>query len=255
MAAEKVRIVLQEITSLNIFANLLQAHICCLNGDHRPGLDCLSDEQIFPLLHAMDSESLLNCRRASPRLYRLVCDQQVWRQLLTGIEISSDRLEELLLFGKGPFEINGQKWDGGSVPELMPEVVKEAARRFANQLRTATEWDRTRVSVAIQGWGTEDTFEMDGNLLEGLGRVAEKVGAKFKIVVWNGGNFVFMAFMDTFKMISSHIAQQEEKVLSLKFNQVDAVFVGLLFPLMRASKEWSILNLNFDELDFLCRRQ
>ena len=54
-----------------------------------------------------------------------------------------------------------------------------------------------------------------------------------------------MAFMDTFKMISSHIAQQEEKVLSLKLNQVDAVFGGLLFPLMRASKEWSILNLNF----------
>ena len=40
-------------------------------------------------------------------------------------------------------------------------------------------------------------------------------------------------------------------MLSLKLNQVDADFGGLLFSLMRASKEWSILNLNFGHLDEL----
>ena len=49
--------------------------MCRLKEDHLPGFDCLSNEQILPLLLAMDPESILNCGRASPRLYKLVCTQ------------------------------------------------------------------------------------------------------------------------------------------------------------------------------------
>merc|ERR1711971_104059 len=52
-----------------------EAHIC--SSADQPGLECLSNEQILPILLALDPESLLNCGRASPRLYRLVCDKEV----------------------------------------------------------------------------------------------------------------------------------------------------------------------------------
>ena len=96
-----------------------QVHICPLDGDHQPGLDCLSDDQVIPLLLAMDPDTLLNCGRASKRLFALVCDRVVWRHLLRKTdEFSKEKLYELAVFGKK-----------GS-PEMMPEVVKEAARRI-----------------------------------------------------------------------------------------------------------------------------
>ena len=48
----------------------------------RVGLDQLSDDQVLPLLHAMDADTLLNCGKASERLFKLVCDREVWRHLL-----------------------------------------------------------------------------------------------------------------------------------------------------------------------------
>ena len=51
-----------------------------------PGLECLSDPQILPILFALDPDSLLSCGRANRRLNGLVCDQQVWKHLLKGID-------------------------------------------------------------------------------------------------------------------------------------------------------------------------
>ena len=84
-----------------IWNNLLQGHICPLPGDHLPGLHCLSDEQIIPILLACDPESLLNCGRTSAHLYRLVCDREVWKHLVKGITFTEDQMEELKLFGQG----------------------------------------------------------------------------------------------------------------------------------------------------------
>ena len=36
-----------------------KAHSCRLDGEHMPGLDCLSDGQILPILLAMDPDTLL----------------------------------------------------------------------------------------------------------------------------------------------------------------------------------------------------
>ena len=36
-----------------------QAHSCRLDGEHMPGLECLSDGQILPILLAMDPDTLL----------------------------------------------------------------------------------------------------------------------------------------------------------------------------------------------------
>ena len=61
----------------------------------------LADGQILPILLAMDPADLLNCGRASPRLYRLIRDRKVWRYLLKEVDITREQMEELRLFGRG----------------------------------------------------------------------------------------------------------------------------------------------------------
>jgi len=245
-----------------------KAHDCRLKGDHLHGVECLSNEQLVPILLAMDPDTILNCGRASPRLYSLVCSREVWRHLLTGVEFTKERLEELLIFGKGLFEVKGIEIKGSS--EMMPEVVKEAARRFALVSRDDYTKDQPMVSIAIQGcWGTPVTFDMLGNHLEELTRVAEAVGAKFNITACDGdltgvsdalwcmkysggldwiGGFNNVEFQrSTFQKISAHIAEQEENVFSLKLNRLflPSAGWGIVPFLQRASKEWSILHLDF----------
>ena len=99
------------------FTKLFQDHICPLTG-----IDRFSDDQILPLLLAMDPESLLDCASAPPRLYRLIRDRKVWRYLLK--EVTKEQMEELRLFGRG------DQWDSGS-PEIIAEVVRKAAQRFS----------------------------------------------------------------------------------------------------------------------------
>ena len=71
----------------------------------------------------MDSDTLLNCGRASERLFKLVSDRQVWRQLLKKIpEFSKSKVQEL----KGLQSPQGSKVS----LEMMQEVAMEVARRI-----------------------------------------------------------------------------------------------------------------------------
>ena len=89
------------------------------------GLDDLSDEQVLPLLLVMDPDTLLNFGKTSQRFFNLVCDREVWRQLLKKTaEFTKVKVEQLKAF----------KGSKGSV-EMMPEMVKEAARRIPFSLK------------------------------------------------------------------------------------------------------------------------
>ena len=135
-----------------------------------PGLDCLSDEQVLPLLLAMDSETLLRVGKSSPRLYSLVCDRQVWRHLLKEVvHLGKKQVKELAAFGLGLFGISGS-------PGMMSEVLKEAARRFVFLAGAV------KLTIAIPSWGGGDdfeVFEVDALYLDELVCVAESVGTKF----------------------------------------------------------------------------
>ena len=134
-----------------------------------PGLDCLSDEQVLPLLLAMDSETLLQVGKTSPRLYSLVCDRQVWRHLLKEVDLGKEQVGELAEFGLGLFGIGGS-------PGMMSEVLREAARRFVFLTGAS-------VTIAIPSWDGGDDFEVfdvDAAYMEELFIVAETVGTKFK---------------------------------------------------------------------------
>ena len=85
----------------------------------------LSDEQVIPLLLAIDPDTLLNFGKTSTRFFNLVCDQEVWRQLLKKTaEFTKEKVEHLKAF----------KGSKGS-EEMMPEMVKEAARRIPFSLK------------------------------------------------------------------------------------------------------------------------
>ena len=83
---------MKHLNTSNCYLNLFQHHMCSLPGDHLAGLDCLSDELVLPLLLAMDSESLLKVGRTSQRLFSLVCDRQVWRHLLKGLDFTEEQM-------------------------------------------------------------------------------------------------------------------------------------------------------------------
>ena len=238
-----------------------QAHVCQLEGDHRPGLECLSDPQILPILCAMDPDTLLNCGRATRRLHRLVSDLEVWRSLLKGIgSFTKERLEELVRFGLVREEQG---------LEMKAEVLKEIASRFklfpGNSrlfcVYGGEAWANSyKVAVSIQGWGSLDTFEMGGEgHLKELIRVAQTVGSKFSIkevttyaplplgCMLRCG-IAGVARPETFHLISGLVGQQGgERLGKLNLHSVllqehDDPF----FSLLESSKEWKIQKLDFE---------
>ena len=184
----------------HFLTRLSQTHICRLEGDHDhlPGLECLSDGQVLPILLAsLDPDTLLSCGKANRRLHRLVCDREVWRSLLRGIESFTDaKLQELVEFDRLRVD--------GCDQEMMNEVAKEVANRFivcpvafgglyllCGKEGEENNWKSSfKVKVSIQGWGDPAVFEIGGDVvekgrskghLEELCRVADTVGAEFFI--------------------------------------------------------------------------
>ena len=213
----------------------------------------------------MDSDTLLNCGMASLRLYRLVCDPEGWRWLLKGTaDFSKERVKQLV-----GFVINGSpemtpETMKGSV-EMLPEVVKEVARRipFCHKpvlpelaqgedqrfIREVPEALRRRVRVKVTvegGWGTLDTFEVDGKHLDKLTRIAQDVGAKFTMVEVQDYN-TLQDNIDIFRMISFHMNGQTKKLEKLDFSMVtlshqNREAAEIFFSLLEFTSEWSIAN-------------
>ena len=108
----------------------------------------------------------------------MVCDRDVWRSLLRGIEkFTNERLEELAVFGSG---IGG--------PEVMAEVFLAAARNLQDDF-SVKRWGRLRrrlVTVSAEGWGGQGTVKIavhsPAMCIKRLAQVAHAVGAKYKIV-------------------------------------------------------------------------
>ena len=223
------------------------------------GLDQLSDDQVLPLLLAMDADTLLNCSKASKRLLTLVSDREVFRSLLKKTdEFTKEKLEELKA-------LKGRK----GAPEMMPEVVIEAARRIpfspipltASQLpqlpqlpelpalpqeeggdgdRIVQEFvarlkNQVRVKVTIEGgWGNgNNTFDVDGKRLEKLITVAKEVAVKLTLVEVEECFPVLEKNTSILRIIAAHLEEQDEKLEMLKLFE-------LFFPLLQFSKRWEI---------------
>ena len=198
----------------------------------------LADGQILPILLAMDPADLLNCGRASPRLFRLVCDREVWCHLLKGFDFTKEQMEELRLFGRGLFGIRGS-------PEMMEEVVKEAAKRFSVFHHEGGH--EVKMTIAIKSWGAPETFEVDCIYLEELTKVAKAVGGKFTITeIIDLSESVTGGLFGLDNLMAVHIAQQKERVHKLELTKVNLSLPGardLFYELLFASNQWSVQNL------------
>ena len=131
-------------------------HICPLPGNHQASLDCLSDEQILPILLAMDSETLLALGRTSSRFYVLVSDRQVWGHLLHNVdEFTKEKVEELLVFGDGIFGMVGR-------PGMISEILKEAVGEFTYLTGPM------KLTIETQCWGSRKIFTVDAHYFDDL---------------------------------------------------------------------------------------
>merc|ERR1712013_12585 len=147
-------------------------------GNYAVGLEHLPDGQVLPILLKLDPDSLLNCGRASSRLYRLVSDWEVWAHLLNKVtEFSDERLEQLVQFkreGSSRFGIVCK-------PEMMMAVAKEVASRCQENTEDG-ERDFLKLTLSLHNWNAPHTFEMSGDKYrQEFARVAALVGTKFTI--------------------------------------------------------------------------
>ena len=221
------------------------------------GLAHLSDEQVVPLLLAMDPDTLLNFGKISERFFNLVCDREVWRQLLEKTaEFTKEKVEQLKAF----------KGSKGS-EEMMPEMVKEAARRIPFSLKPIPvleedpSWlrgikSRVRVTLTIEGGWSNDFIEVDCNGLEELSTLARATGVKLILVeaIEASSAEYFRNISVAWSVVVAHMEQQEVMLKQVKFKKVDAgiqpqVELGqfIFIPLLRLSNRWEIERFNLDE--------
>ena len=130
----------------------MQTHKCNrFDGDHPPGIECLDDDQAIYLLQGMEADTLLEVGRVSDRLYTLVADKRVWRQLLKKIDaFTSEKVKELALY-----------MEKAKSQEMRQEVLREAGKRLKEQARPG---NKMTFVLTVPGWGATHTLEMDVGL-------------------------------------------------------------------------------------------
>ena len=227
------------------------------------GLDDLSDEQVLPLLLVMDPDTLLNFGKTSQRFFNLVCDREVWRQLLKKTaEFTKEKVEQLKAF----------KGSKGS-EEMMPEMVKEAARRIPFSLKPmpvlefGVWWEeedpswlrgiksQVKVTLTIEGGWSNDFIEVDCNGLEELSTLARTTGVKLILVeaIEASSAEYFRNISVAWSVVVAHMEQQEVMLKQVKFKKVDAwvqsqdELTQIILPLLRLSNRWEIERFNLDE--------
>ena len=227
------------------------------------GLDDLSDEQVLPFLLVMDPDTLLNFGKTSQRFFNLVCDREVWRQLLKKTaEFTEEKVEQLRAF----------KGNKGSVEMMPPEMVKESASRIPFSLKPMpvlefgvleeedARWlrgikNQVKVTLTVEGGWSKDSFEVDCNGLEELSTLAKATGVKLILVEACETLRPFPTFFSdiirphpkisiAWKVVVAHVEQQEVMLEKVKINNVGILpredLGEFILPLIRRSKRWKI---------------
>ena len=212
---------------------------------------CIFYDQVLPILLSLDPDDLLNIGRASPRLYRLVSDWEVWTHLLKRVtRFSNERVEQLINFRE---ESSGF----GIVPrpKMILEMVKEVAFRCQEVLPLRGPLGRCwRVTLALDNEEAAHTYEMTGyNYRKEFNRVATMVEfTMFTIVrVHTSGWGADMNTLRTLRMLAAQVERQdsgslcnlEVEELILVSNTAYASYSDQMKPLLeliKASEEWKI---------------
>ena len=151
-------------------------------------------------------------------------------------ELTNEKLEELVEFGSS------------EIPEMMAEVLKEAARRMS---RLGNDPVKMRVGypkmkLSIQGWGSPGVYEVYADHMERLLQVATTVGSSFTILEVEHKLGLRIAL---WKQIAAHVERQGEKLDKLHFGylhsedlEIDGIGDVFLY-LLKMSKWWRVEKL------------
>ena len=202
-------------------------------------------DQVLPILLNLDPDDLLNCGRASPRLYRLVSDWEVWAHLLKRVtQFSNERVEQLINFRE-----ESSRFGIVPRPKMIMEMVKEVALRCQEEaLAEEGPLGRgLRVTLALDNEEAAHTYEMTGfNYREEFNRVATMVEfTMFTILkVHTSGWEHDMNTLRTLRMLAAQVERQDSRSLcKLEVKELILVYsepLKLLLELIKVTKEWKI---------------
>ena len=202
-------------------------------------------DQVLPILLNLDPDDLLNCGRASPRLYRLVSDWEVWAHLLKRVtQFSNERVEQLINFRE-----ESSRFGIVPRPKMIMEMVKEVALRCQEEaLAEEGPLGRgLRVTLALDNEEAAHTYEMTGyNYRREFNRVATMVEfTMFTILkVHTSGWEHDMNTLRTLRMLAAQVERQDSRSLcKLEVKELILVYsepLKLLLELIKVTKEWKI---------------
>ena len=204
---------------------------------------------MLPILLNLDPDDLLNIGRASPRLYRLVSDWEVWAHLLKRVaQFSNERVEQLVNFRE-----ESSRFGIVPRPKMIMEVVKEVAFRCQEEaLAEEGPLGRgLRVTLALDNEEAAHTYEMTGdNYREEFNRVATMVEfTMFTILKVHTSTSGWWADKNTLRMLAAQVERQDGR--SLCKLEIEELFLvpdaasysepmKLLLELIKVSEEWKI---------------
>ena len=214
-------------------------------------------------------------------MQQLGCDPNVWKQMFKKIwehiyeeEVTEDfnvetlewevtKVKDTSYFNEETLKRMVEFCNQANVsPEMRSEVVKVAAGMIefpepANfdsfESATDPEYSEIKISLSIQGWGYPQTFEVDGNRLEELTNVEDKLGAQTTIVAIEAYSGP-IEDIQKIKLISDRLCQNPGEltwvdldVADLRLSLVERDVIDAHISLLKANcKKWKIGELILD---------
>ena len=214
-------------------------------------------------------------------MQQLGCDPNVWKQMFKKIwehiyeeEVTEDfnvetlewevtKVKDTSYFNEETLKRMVEFCNQANVsPEMRSEVVKVAAGMIefpepANfdsfESATDPEYSEIKISLSIQGWGYPQTFEVDGNRLEELTNVEDKLGARTTIVAIEAYSGPIKD-IQKIKLISDRLCQNPGEltwvdldVADLRLSLVERDVIDAHISLLKANcKKWKIGELILD---------
>ena len=220
---------------------------------------------MLPILLLLDPDSLLALGKCSKRLFRLVCDQEVWRRLVGGIpEFNLERLKVL-----GEFAAKSD-----TRQDMIAEVLKRRASELANQVCTEgiTPLSCQVYQVTLRIKNFPDTYKLYSCQFEKFIEVVEVMGSSTLamreslqpfpcseevVKAMESSPFSILEFLSEnmfncpLGWIAIHVERQEDLVVKFRIGAMLLYSEGegeggqdtSFFTIVKRSQRWEVGNL------------
>ena len=161
---------------------------------------------MLPILLLLDPNSLLALGKCSKRLYRLVCDHEVWGHLVGRIlEFNPETLKDL-----GDFAAKSD-----TRQDMTAEVLKQRASQLDNRLcGNPVSCRKMQLTLNINSWGNPGTYKIFGCQVFPFMDVVGAMGSSpFNIMELLCQNRISSGPLH---LVEDHVACQEEHLVKLR---------------------------------------